>query len=173
MPDARVEVEMKGLDFLARMVYAVSRATNVVSCVALVVMMGLVFINVVARAFGHPIFGTYESVGFLASILVAFSIAHCAANKGHIAVNILEDLLPQRMLPVLDSIVAVLGTGLYLVLAWQCLVYADIMRTSGELSMSMEIPFYPLIIGIAFGFFMLALVLLIDLFKSLVEILKP
>jgi TRAP-type C4-dicarboxylate transport system permease small subunit len=164
---------MKGLDYLARMIYAVSRATNVVSCVALVLMMVLVFINVVARAFGHPIFGTYEAVGFLASILVAFSIAHRAVNKGHIAVNILEDLLPQRILPVLDSIVAILGTGLYLVLAWQCLVYANIMRTNGELSMSMEIPFWPLIIGIAFGFFMLALVLLIDLFKSLVRTFKP
>ena len=164
---------MKGLDYIARMIYAVSRLANVVSCVVLVLMMGLVFINVVARTFGYPIFGTYEAVGFLASILVAFSIAHCAVRKGHIAVNILEDLLPQRILPILDSIVAVLGTGLYLVLAWQCLVYANIMRTSGELSMSMEIPFYPLIIGIAFGFFMLALVLLIDLIKSLVEIFKP
>lgn len=164
---------MKGLDYLARMIYAASRATNVVSCVALILMMGLVFFNVIARAFGHPIFGTYETVGFLASILVAFSIAHRAANNGHIAVNILEDLIPPRILPVLDSIVAILGTGLYLVLAWQCLVYANIMRTSGELSMSMEIPFYPLIIVIALGFFMLALVLLIDLLKSIVRIFRP
>jgi C4-dicarboxylate transporter, DctQ subunit len=158
------------MDLLARVFYSVSRVINGVSCVALVAMMAFVFINVVCRAFGHPIFGTYESVGFLLSIMVAFSIAHCAVNKGHIAVNILEDLIPKRMLPVLDCIVAMLGAGLYLVLAWQCFVYAKIMRDKGELSMSMEIPFYPLILVVAFGFLMLALVLVIDIHKSLARV---
>jgi TRAP-type C4-dicarboxylate transport system permease small subunit len=158
------------MDYLARIFYSVSRVINGVSCVALVVMMALVSINVVFRAFGYPIFGTYESVGFLLSIMVAFSIAHCAVNKGHIAVNILEELIPKRMLPVLDTIVAMLGTGLYLVLAWQCAIYAKIMWDKGELSMSMEIPFYPLIFVVAFGFLMLALVLMIDIYKSLTRV---
>lgn len=155
------------MDYLARIVYSVSRIVNHISCVALVVMMAFVFINVVCRAFGHPIFGTYESVGFLLAIMVAFSIAQCAVKKGHITVNILEERIPKRMLPVLDTIVAMLGTGVYLVLAWQSAVYAKIMWDKGELSMSMEIPFYPLIFVVAFGFFMLALVLFVDLFKSL------
>ena len=158
---------MKAMDYLARIVYSVSRIVNHISCVALVVMMAFVFINVVCRAFGHPIFGTYESVGFLLAIMVAFSIAQCAVKKGHITVNILEERIPKRMLPVLDTIVAMLGTGVYLVLAWQSAVYAKIMWDKGELSMSMEIPFYPLIFVVAFGFFMLALVLFVDLFKSL------
>jgi hypothetical protein len=34
----------------------------------------------------------------------------------------------------------------------------------------MEIPFYPFILGVAFGLLMLALVSLIDLFKSLVRL---
>jgi TRAP-type C4-dicarboxylate transport system permease small subunit len=158
------------MDFLARVFYSVSRVINGVSCVALVAMMALVFINVVCRAFGHPIFGTYESVGFLLSIMVAFSIAHCAIHKGHIAVNILEDLIPKRVLPVLDCIVAMLGTGLYLVLAWQCSAYARSMWDKGEVSMSMEIPFYPLILVVAFGFLMLALVLMMDIYKSLTRV---
>lgn len=160
----------QAMDFLARLFYSVSRAINRVSCVALVGMMAFVVINVVSRAFWRPIFGIYESVGFLLSIMVAFSIAHCAVNKGHIVVNILEDLIPKRLLPVLDTIVAMLGAALFLLLAWQCYVYAQIMRDRGELSMSMEIPFYPLIFVIAFGFLMLALALMMDLLKSLTRV---
>lgn len=158
------------MDYFARIVYLVSRGINRISCVALVAMMAFVSINVVCRAFGHPIFGTYESVGFLLAIMVAFSIAHCAVKKGHIAVNVLEGVIPARMLPVLDTIVAILGTGLYLVLAWQCAIYAKIMWDKGELSMSMEIPFYPLIFVVAFGLFMLGLVLMVDICKSLTRV---
>jgi len=162
---------MKVMDYLARIVYSMARIVNHISCVALVVMMAMVVINVVFRAFGSPIFGAYESVGLLFSIMVAFSIAHCAVKKGHIAVNILEERIPKRMLPVVDSIVAMIGTALFLVLAWQCAVYAKIMWDKGELSMSMEIPFYPLIFVVAFGFLMLALVLMIDLYKSLTRVI--
>jgi TRAP-type C4-dicarboxylate transport system permease small subunit len=135
-------------------------------------MMGVVFINVVFHSFWHPIFGAYEITGFLEVILISFSIGYCATKKGHIAVSLIEDRIPKRMLSVLDSIVAILGTGLYLVLAWQCYLYAKTVAHTGELSISLEIPFYPLIFAIAFGFLMLALVLITDLFKSLVEVFK-
>ena len=172
MPDTQIKAERKGMGLFERIVNSVSRVTNSISCVALVAMMGLVFVNVVSRALGHPIFGTYETVGFLASILIAFSIAECAVKKGHIVVNILEDLIPKPILPVLDTIVALLATSLYLVLAWQCAVYAGIMWERGELSMSMEIPFYPFIFVVAFGFLMLGLVLMIELFKSLAQVFR-
>jgi TRAP-type C4-dicarboxylate transport system permease small subunit len=160
------------MDYLARMIYSASRMLNGVSCVALVCMMGLVFINVVSHFLGHPIFGAYEFIGFLETIMIAFSIAYCATRKGHIAVSLVEDLLPKRMLSVFDTIVAILGTGLYLVLAWQCYVYAKAVWHSGEVSSSTEIPFYPLIFAIAFGFLLLALVLMADIFKSLVAVFR-
>jgi C4-dicarboxylate transporter, DctQ subunit len=153
--------------FLGRALLAFVSLINAVSCVSLVAMMAIVFINVVLRAFGHPMFGVYESVGFSLAIMVAFSIAHCAAKKGHITVNVLEDILPKRVLSVLDVIVSAIGAGLYLVLAWQCYVYAQIIRAKGEVSMGMEIPFHPFVYAVAFGFFMLSLVLIHDLLKSL------
>lgn len=158
--------------YFTRIVHAASRVLNAVSSGLLVCMMGLVFVNVVSRSFGNPIFGVYEFVGFMLALQISFSIAECAVKKGHIAVGIVAEHLPKAVLPFLDSIVAVLGTTLYLVLSWQCYVYAKRVWHLGELSLSTQIPFYPFIFGLAFGFLMLALVLMIDIVQSINRIGK-
>lgn len=153
--------------YFTRIVYAVSRKLNAVSAWILASLMGLVSVNVIARHFGHPIFGVYDFVGFLLALYISFSIGECAVKKGHITVGIVADILPKAVLPFLDAIVAVLGTTLYLVLSWQCFVYGKRVWDSGKMSLGLEMPFYPFIFGVAFGFFMLALVLMIDIVQSI------
>ena len=160
------------MNALERIIYGLSRVLNLFSGIALVVMMGLVFVNVALRAVWYPILGTYEFTSFLASITIALALAHCAVKKGHVAITIFADILPARVQAVLDMIVAVLGTVLFVVLAWQCSKYAINIYHSGEVSLTTETPFYPFIFTVAFGILMLALVLLIDFFKSLCRIFK-
>lgn len=156
--------------YLSKIVHTTSRGLNAVGSVLLVCMMGIVFVNVVSRSLGQPIFGVYEFVGFFLALQVSFSIAECAVKKGHIAVSIVADRLPTAVLPFLDALVALLGTALYLVLSWQCCVYAKRVWRIGEVSLSTEIPFYPFILGLAFGFLLLALVLVVDFFEALKRI---
>ena len=153
-------------------VYGFSRILNILSSIALVLMMGLVFVNVALRAVWSPILGTYEFTGFLASIMITFALAHCASIKGHIAITIFADQLPPRVQAVLDSVIAILSTALYAVISWQCVRYAISMYHSGEVSPATATPFYPFIIAVAFGLFMLALTLLNDVFKSIGKIFK-
>jgi hypothetical protein len=47
------------------------------------------------------------------------------------------------------------------------------MKQTGEVSLTMEIPFYPFIYGVAIGLLMLALVSLVSIFQSFVRIYKP
>jgi TRAP-type C4-dicarboxylate transport system permease small subunit len=155
-----------------KIVFSLSRLLNVFSGIALVVMMGLVFVNVALRAVWYPILGTYEFTSFLASMTIALALAHCAVKKGHVAITIFADQLPARVQAVLDLIVAILGTGLYVVLAWECSKYAINIYKSGEVSLTTETPFYPFIFVVAFGLLMLAVVLLNDVFKSMGKILK-
>ena len=153
-------------------VYGFSRRLNIVSSIVLVLMMGLVFVNVVLRAVWTPILGTYEFTGFLASIMITFALAHCASIKGHIAITIFADRLPSRVQAILDSFVAILGTALYAVIAWQSVKYAINMIKIGEVSPATATPFYPFIFAVAFGLFMLALTLLNDVFTSIGKIFK-
>ena len=150
-----------------RIVYRFSRMLNVLSGVALVLMMVLVFTNVALRAVWNPILGTYEFTGFLAALTIALALAHCAAKKGHVAITLFADMLPTRIQAILDTIVAIFGIVLYSILAWQCVKYAIVMYHSGEVGITTLTPFYPFLFVVAFGFAMLALVLLNDLFKSL------
>jgi hypothetical protein len=69
-------------------------------------------------------------------------------------------------------LVAILSTALYAVIAWQCVKYARSMIETGEVSLALAIPFYPFIFAVAFGLFVLALILLNDIIRSIGEIFK-
>ena len=153
-------------------VYKFSRTLNILSGIALVLMMGLVFVNVALRAVWNPILGTYEFTGFLAAITISFALAHCASKKGHIAITIFADKLPPRVQAILDSFVAILSTALYAVISWQCIKYAINLYQIGEVSPATATPFYPFILAVAFGLLLLALILLNDVFKSIGKIFK-
>ena len=153
-------------------VYGFSRKLNILSGIALLLMMGLVFVNVALRAVGKPILGTYEFTGFLASITITFALAHCASKKGHIAIAIFADRLPPRVQAIFDSLIAILGTTLYAVISWQCVKYAINLYKIGEVSPATATPFYPFIFAVAFGLLILALILLNDVFKSIGKIFK-
>ena len=155
------------MGFFEKIVYRTSSMLNAVSGVALVAMMVLIFGNVVLRAVWTPLQGTYELTSFLASVTIAFAVAHCATQKGLVAVTLFMDRAPARVRAVFDTLVAIIGTTLYVVLAWQCAKYAMNVYRYGEVSLTTELPFYPFIFGVAFGLLMLALVLFVDIFKSL------
>jgi TRAP-type C4-dicarboxylate transport system permease small subunit len=155
-----------------RIVFRLSRRLNILSGIFLTIMMGLTFVNVVSRAVWRPLFGTYEYTGFLAALTIALALAHCAVNKGHVALTVFVEHLPKRVQAVLDVVVSLIGCGLYGVLAWQCVKYAIVMYHSGELAIATQTPFYPFICIVAFGFLMLALVLLNDFFNAIQRVFK-
>lgn len=153
-------------------IFAVSEKLNSVSSVALTVMMGLVFINVLLRAVWRPLLGTYEITAFLASICISFALANCAAQKGHVAITLFTQNLSRQLQAVCGVIVALIGTGLFTVLAWESIKYGIALRKAGEVSMTLEISFYPFVFGMSFGLFMLALVNLVDLLNSIKEVIR-
>jgi len=135
-------------------------------------MMLLVVGDITLRVIWQPIPGTYDVVGFIGAVLVAFAIAYCAVRGGHISVELVVSRLPKRVQWIISSITGILGLGIFALATWQCLVLAKDMRRVGEVSMSAHIPFYPYIYGVAFGCALLCLVILVDLGKSLAKVAK-
>jgi TRAP-type C4-dicarboxylate transport system permease small subunit len=132
------------------------------------IMMGVVTINVVLRFIWEPILGTYEVAGFLEAAVVSFALAGCVLEKRNIAITFVMDRIKhQRTRSVIEIMVRIIGIALILVIAWTCYHYALTVKNSGKVSPTLAIPFYPLIFGTAFGFLMVALVLLVDFFRSL------
>jgi TRAP-type C4-dicarboxylate transport system permease small subunit len=135
-------------------------------------MMCLVFINVLSRIVWRPILGTYEITGFLASVTISCALAHCATEKGHVAITLFTQRLSSRAKGVCEAIVATIGTGLFAVMSWQSVKYAFALQRAGEESMTLRLSFYPFVFGMAFGFLMLSLVNFIDILNSIKKVVR-
>jgi len=142
------------------------RAFNILACIAVIAMMLLSTADVVMRLFGKPIPGTYELVGFLGTIVVSFALVFTSMEKGHIAVEILVEKLPQRAQLSIEAVCNLIGALLFGVIAYQAVLYALDMKQSGEVSLTLQMPPYPFIFGIAAGCALLCLLLVADFIKS-------
>ncbi len=148
---------------LARKLYWIAGA-------AIVAMMLLTCADVVLRYFRRPIPGTYELVCFLGAVAVAFAMAYTSVEKGHVAVSFVVNLFPLRIQGLIESITIGFGLLFFALIAWQSTTYANELRLSGEISLTLELPFYPFVYGIGFSAAIVCLVLVSDLYKNLMKL---
>ena len=138
----------------------------------LVLMMLLTCADVVMRSAGRPIPGTFEIVGFLGVVVAAFAIAYTQVLGGHVAIDYLVVRLPHRHQGIIRCITSLAGAGLFALLAWQSYLFAGNLWTSGEVSPTEKIPFFPFVYGLALACLPVSLLLLLDFFKSLAQVVR-
>ena len=151
---------------------------------AIVIMMGLTCVDVCLRyavtlqqRLGwaglpglKPIPGTFELVGFLGVIAVSFAMAHTAVKKGHVAVSFAVMLLPPRIRAVVGCLTDAFGLFFFSILSWRGFLYAEGLRESGEVSPTLQFPFYLVVYGIGFASIAVCLVLAVDFFNNLKKV---
>jgi TRAP-type C4-dicarboxylate transport system permease small subunit len=158
------------MDLFERIGTGLAKRLYWVAGAAIVAMMLLTCADVILREFRRPIPGTYELVCFLGAMAVAFAMAHTSVERGHVAVSIVVQLLPQRIQALIDSITSSFGFIFFALIAWRSVLYASTLRHSGEVSLTLRLPFYPFVYGIGFAAAVVCLVLLTDMVKSLVKV---
>jgi TRAP-type C4-dicarboxylate transport system permease small subunit len=166
-----LEVLVK-VDHFNRIVGFIAKLFDRIAQAGVFVMLLILVANILGRKFWKPIYGTFDYVSFICAIVVAFSIPYCALKKGHTQVELVLERFPQRTQGIIDSIIGILSLATFILVTWQCVVYAIDMKRTGELSMTTLLPFYPYIYGIAFGCALLCLVILAQLIKSAVKAVK-
>ncbi len=150
-----------------------SEIFNWVAAAAVTGMMLLTCMDIVLRLFRRPIPGTYEVVGFLGAVFAAFSLGYTSANRGHIAVDFIVQKLPPRVQTIVDAANALICAALFGLLARQSMLYAADLKSFGEVSMTLQMPVYPFVYGIAAGCWLLVLVLAVRFLNNLAASLKP
>jgi len=158
------------MDSFEKISHSMARILYWVAGVAIVVMMLLTCADVVLRYFRKPIPGTYELVCFLGAVAVAFAMAHTSVEKGHVAVSFVVSLFPRRIQGLIESITTSFGLFFFVLIAWQSVIYANDLRLSGEVSLTLELPFYPFVYGISFSAAIVCLILISDLFKNFLKL---
>jgi TRAP-type C4-dicarboxylate transport system permease small subunit len=158
------------MSFLEKIGNELAKLLYWIAGTAIIVMMILTCGDVVLRFFRRPIPGTYELVCFLGAVAVAFAMAHTTVQKGHVAVSLVVRLFPERIQGLIESITSTFGFIFFALVAWQSVLYGNDLHASSEVSLTLQLPFYPFIYGIGFSAAAVCLVLLTDLFKNLMKV---
>ena len=116
-----------------------------------------------------PVPGAIEIVGFLGAIVTAFAIAHTYLMKGHIRVEFFSMRLSPRLQKGLWIVVSFLSLFLFIVIAWQSFKFGRVLQTTGEVSMTQGIPFYPFVFAISFCSLAVCLVLIGEIINLLMK----
>jgi len=88
-------------------------------------------------------------------------------EKGHIAVELLYRKLPQRTQLAIETFTNTVSFLFFGLITYQAFIYALDMRKSGEVSPTLQLPIYPFIFGMSFGFGLLCLILIAESIKSM------
>ena len=139
---------------------------------ALVGMMLMTCVDVITRYFGHPVFGAVEIVCFLGVLVLACAMPYTHLEKGHVGVELLMRRLPPKPQALVDSVTGFLSTVLFALVAWQMFLYAQTMKKTGEVSMSLQFPSYILVYAAAVAFGVLTLVIFSEFLENLRKAVK-
>lgn len=133
---------------------------KIIGAIALTSMMLLTVVDVIGRFFKHPIFGSVELVGFLATIIVAAALPYTHKVDGHVGVEILVRLLSKKAQICFDIFTRSLSLVLFSIITWQMFLYAKDIRETGEVSMNLEFPIYYIVYLLAFGLLIFSVTIL-------------
>jgi TRAP-type C4-dicarboxylate transport system permease small subunit len=140
---------------------------KIIGAACLVGMTFLTCADVVGRAFGHPIFGSVEIVGFMATLAVVMAMPYTHQVQGHIGVEILVRLFSQKTQTIIDICTGIVSLILFAIITWRMSVYAHTMQESGEVSMNLELPEHFIIYATAICLLVFTLIILKDIIDNI------
>jgi len=140
---------------------------KIIGAACLVGMMLLTCIDVVGRAFGHPIFGSVEIVGYMAILSVVMAMPYTHQVQGHIGVEIVVRLFSEKTQTIIEISTGIISLALFAVVTWRMTIYANTMKESGEVSMNLELPEHVIIYVTAFCLLTFTLVILRDILNNI------
>jgi TRAP-type C4-dicarboxylate transport system permease small subunit len=145
----------------------ISQSAQVIAGISLVFLLLLTVADVILRFFHKPIAGTYELVAFGGAVAIGFSLPFTSWTRGHIYVDFLLAGLPKKFRAALNISTRGLGLALFLIIGWNLLKFGTRLRVSGEVSPTLQLPFYPVVYGVGFCCFLQSLILFFDVLKIL------
>jgi len=143
-----------------------SRWMNTVAEIALVFIMLLTAADVVFRAFGTGILGTYELVALGGAMVVTFSMPQTTWDNGHVYIDFLLEGRSQLVRDIFLVCTRLMGIVLFAVLAFFLCRKGIMLRHANELSQTLHVPFYPVAFALSFCMLVQCYALVVGIFRS-------
>ena len=145
----------------------ISDKLKMLGAICLAGMALLTCIDVVGRFFRHPIFGSVEIVGFMATLAVAMALPYTDMIKAHVGVEILVRKFSERTQTIIDICTRIISMSLFGLVTWRMIVYAYTMQEAGEVSVILGFPEYIIIYLTSFCFLIFTLNIIRDVIHDI------
>jgi len=146
-------------------VEGLSKFFNIFAGIAITFMMLLTVTDVVLRYFRRPITGTYELVAFSGAIVIGFAVPLTTFLKGHMLVDFFILKLPKGIRNSVNIFTRLLGIVLFSLLGWNLIKLGMDLYRTGEVSLTLQLPFYPVAFGVGVCCFVQCIVLIVHIFQ--------
>lgn len=127
----------------------ISKLLSFIAGIALTFMMFLTVADVLLRAGGRPIIGTYEIVALLLALVIGFGIPQVSLDRGHVYMEFLLERFSKRGKNMMNTFTRLLCLTLFAFIGYNLFSVGAGYYTSGEVSATIKIPFYPVAYGVA------------------------
>lgn len=147
------------------MVKGISRILNIIAGISLTFLMLLTVVDVILRSFRSPVVGTYELVMFAGAIVIGFSMPLTSWLRAHIYVDFFILKFSQKGRDIFNISTRCLVTVLFFLIGWNLIKFGMDLQKSGEVSLTLQLPFYPVVYGVGICCFVQCLVMVCDIVK--------
>jgi len=164
---------VSGMDTYEKIVHFLATATFYVTMFGLSVIAGLTFLDVCLRyILNKPILGVYDVTRVMLIATVACAFGYTQLIRGNMAIDLLLLKLGQRHRAIVDNVYDAIALCLFSVITWQAFKQGNALRMTGDATETVLIPYYPFVYLIAFNMGLVCLILILQLVKSLGEVVK-
>lgn len=142
----------------------VIKSMEIVAGVALTFIILITTADVLLRAFGHPILGTYEVVAIAGGVVIGFVTPITSWIRGHVYVDFVTAKFG-RGKRLFDIATRVVTIAIFLVVGSSVMKIAGDLLRAGEVSGTIGLPLYPVAYAIGASLFILCVVVFCDILK--------
>ena len=150
---------------LSSILFGTNKILSYIGAAALTFMMLLTVADVILRAGGRPILGTYEIVSFSLAIVIGFTIPKVSLDRGHVFMEIVLDKVSKRSKAILNTFTRLLCLILFAIVGYNLFLIGNELITSGEVSSTLKLPFYPIAYGVGVCCFIECFVFIFDIVR--------
>ena len=160
----------KTVGALEKKTRSMTRWINAVGVFFLTMMMLVITVDVVSRFFfNRPVEGSLEMIMFMLVLTIIFGIPYAAVRKQHVGIDIFTAHLSERKRFLLETAMLLISLILCIIVLWRSFQYAMLKQSMHEISAVLQLPFYPFILAVAFGFALTGWVLCIQILRNMVQ----
>jgi TRAP-type C4-dicarboxylate transport system permease small subunit len=129
------------------------------SGLALTLVMVVTGCDVIGRAIGMPVPGTYEMVAATGGLIVTCALPMSYRSNKQIIIETVTDLLPKPVQFLLKSLTRLLTICVFMFLGYGIMLLGHDLWEAGEVTPVLNLPFYYIAYCMSIAFFVVVLVL--------------